>query len=55
MEKNGMLTEKSLSDYDTTKKAEFYDAEGFGVSDKDNKQKLNKPEPIKNLDNSEKE
>jgi hypothetical protein len=46
MEKNGMLTEKSLSDYDNTKKAEYYDAEGFTVADENNKHKLNKPELV---------
>lgn len=43
-----MLTEKSLSDYDSTKKAEYYDAEGFNVADEQNKHKLNKPEPLNN-------
>jgi hypothetical protein len=46
MEKNGMLTEKSVSDYDNKKKAEYYDAEGFTVADENNKHKLNKPEPV---------
>ena len=46
MEKNGMLTEQSQSDYDHTKKAEYYDAEGFAVADEKNKHKLTKPEPI---------
>ena len=46
MEKNGMLTDKSQSDYDTTKKAEYYDAEGYSVADEQNKHKLNKPEKI---------
>ena len=45
-----MLTEDSLSDFDNTKKAQFYDAAGFAVADADNKHKLNKPEPIKDLD-----
>jgi hypothetical protein len=40
MEKNGMLTEKSQSDFDTTKKAEYYDKQGFAVADKDNKHRL---------------
>ena len=48
-----MLSEKSQSDY-STKKAEYYDAEGFNVADAENKEKLKKPEPIKNL-NTEKE
>lgn len=46
MEKNGMLTEKSISDYDNTKKAVYYDAEGFTVADENNKHKLNKPASV---------
>jgi|LauGreDrversion4_2_1035121.scaffolds.fasta_scaffold427289_2 hypothetical protein len=54
MEKNGMLTEKSISDYDNTKKAEYYDAEGFEVADEKNKHKLSKPERLnKTQDNKE--
>lgn len=49
MEKNGMLTDKSQSDYDNTKKAEYYDAEGYGVADKANKDLLNCPTPIEEL------
>lgn len=49
MEKNGMLTEKSLSDFNTTKKAEYFDADGFAVADKENKQKLANPKPIKEI------
>lgn len=55
MEKNGMLTEQSQSDYNNTKKAEYYDAEGYFVADDANKHKLSKPEPIKNLEITEKE
>lgn len=51
MEKNGMLTDKSQSDYDNTKKAEYYDAAGFTVADEANKHKLSKPEALKDLDN----
>jgi hypothetical protein len=54
MEKNGMLTENSLSDYDSAKKAEYYDAEGYGVADEANKNKLAKPEPISIKDNTDK-
>ena len=46
MEKNGMLTEKSMSDYDHAKKAEYYDMEGFMVADENNKHKLNKPASV---------
>ena len=49
MEKNGMLSENSQSDYDNTKKAEYFDAEGYRVADEANKHKLSKPEPVKNL------
>ncbi len=41
-----MLTEKSLSDFDNTKKAEYYDKEGFCVADEANKQKLKSPQKI---------
>lgn len=44
-----MLTEKSLSDFDKTKTAEWYDAEGFSVADDANKDKLIAPEPIRKL------
>jgi hypothetical protein len=49
MEKNGMLTEKSLSDFDNTKKAEYFDADGFAVADSKNKQKLANPTPIEEI------
>jgi hypothetical protein len=49
MEKNAMLTAESMSDFDSTKKAEFYDADGFGVADKANKDKLKNPQPVKEL------
>ena len=45
--KHGMLTEESQSDFDTTKKASYFDEEGFGVADEDNKDKLKKPAKIK--------
>lgn len=37
-----MLTEKSKSDFDTTKTAQYVDAEGFEVADEGNKDKLKK-------------
>ena len=43
LEKNGMLTSESMSDFDSTKKAEYVDAEGFKVADEANKDKLKKP------------
>ena len=49
MEKYGEVTENSISDYDNTKKAEFYDEEGFGIADAANKDKLAKPAPIAKL------
>lgn len=50
MEKNGMLTDRSASDYDHTKKAEYYDADGYAVADQANKNKLKNPKPIKELE-----
>ena len=55
MEKNGMLSEKSKSDFDNTKKAEYFDVEGFAVADAENKHKLNKPEEISKLQEKSKE
>jgi hypothetical protein len=46
MEKNGMLTEKSQSDFDNTKKAEYVDLQGFAVADETNKHKLSHPVKI---------
>jgi hypothetical protein len=53
MEKNGMLTDKSLSDFDNTKKAEWYDKDGFLVADDKNKEKLKNPQAIENLKQEE--
>jgi hypothetical protein len=47
MEKNGMLTNNSFSDFDKTKKAEWYDEEDFHVADEAHKKKLKKPKRIK--------
>lgn len=49
MEKNGMLTSESLSDFDNTKKAAYYDAEGYAIADASNKHKLKNPKDIKEL------
>lgn len=49
MEKNGMLSEESTSDFDGTKKAEYYDADGYGVADEANKEKLSNPKPVADL------
>ena len=38
-----MLTTDSKSDFDTTKKVAYIDADGFQVADEANKDKLNKP------------
>ena len=46
MEKNGMLTDKSQSDYSFTKRAAYYDADGPTVADEDNKSQLKKPKRI---------
>ncbi len=48
-----MLTEKSMSDYDHTKKAEYYDAAGFNVADEKNKHKLNKPEAVSKVQDTQ--
>ena len=47
--KHGMLTEDSLSDFGTCKKAEYFDENGFGVADEANKDKLKAPRPVKAL------
>ena len=44
-----MLTSESLSDFDNTKKAEYYDAEGYAVADEQNKHKLNNPKSVQEL------
>jgi len=44
-----MLTEESLSDFNNTKKAEYYDADGFLVADEQNKHKLGNPKAVKEL------
>jgi hypothetical protein len=53
MEKNGMLTEKSQSDFDNTKKAAYADLEGFAVADEANKDKLNRPVKISEIEETE--
>ena len=50
-----MLTSNSQSDYDSAKKAEYYDADGYLVADESNKSKLARPEKISNIENTEKE
>lgn len=54
MEKNGMLSSESQSDFDSTKKAEYYDLEGFCVADENNKEKLKKAERIDELNSAHK-
>ena len=44
-----MLSEKSKSDFNNTKKAEYYDAEGFEVADAENKHKLKNPQRVEEL------
>ncbi len=46
MTKNGNLTEDSFSDFDTTKKAEYIDKEGFEVADQANIDKLVAPSKL---------
>lgn len=43
MIKYGVMTEQSVGDFDLTKKAEYYDQEGYQVADAENKNKLKKP------------
>ena len=50
-----MLSENSQSDFNTVKKAEYYDADGYCVADEENKHKLNKPEKIEKFDRENKE
>lgn len=50
-----MLTKDSLSDYDNTKRAEYFDADGYSVADKANKHKLKTPQAVKELQPEEKE
>jgi len=47
MNKFGNITEETRSDFDSTKKVEFIDKEGFEVADKKNKNKLKNPVAIK--------
>lgn len=49
IEKHGDLNENSKSDFDLTKKADFFDEAGFEVADSANKNKLNKPVATKPL------
>ena len=49
MNKYGELTEDSFSDFDSEKKAEYYDADGYGVADEANKDKLHTPVRISEL------
>ena len=46
MTKYGEVTTDSVSDFDHTKKAEYYDAAGFAVADKNNVDKLKQPVQI---------
>ena len=50
-----MLSAESKSDYDNTKKAEYYDKEGYAVADKANMHKLKSPESVEKLKVEEKE
>lgn len=50
MEKNGMLTEESQSDFNRTKKAAYIDLDGFDVADEDNKNKLKRPVKISEIE-----
>lgn len=41
-----MVTTDSKSDFDSSKKAEFYDEEGFAIADRENKDLLKSPKKI---------
>ena len=42
-----MVTEDSQSDFDLTKKAVYYDEDGYGIADEANKHLLAKPRKLK--------
>jgi len=46
MIKTGDLRETSKGDFDRTKKAEYFDEDGYAVADAGNKDKLRKPKRI---------
>jgi|GEM_PF-5025335 hypothetical protein len=48
MTKTGEVTTNSFSDFDSTKKAEYYDEDGFAIADSQHKDKLKKPLKIEN-------
>ena len=48
MIKHGEVTTESFSDFETAKKAAYYDEEGYVISDESNKDKLKKPVKIVN-------
>ena len=54
MTKYGEVTTESHSDFNPAKKAEYYDADGFEIADKANKNKLKKPVKIVDEDNGNK-
>ncbi len=49
-EKNGMITQDSHSDFNMTKKAKYYDELGTGIADEENKDKLNRPALIPEIE-----
>jgi hypothetical protein len=46
MNKYGVVTENSRSDFDNSKKAEYYDEDGFNIADEKNKHLLETPKKI---------
>ena len=46
--KYGVVTEDSHSDFNLTKKAKYFDLDGYEIADEDNKHKLKKPALIEN-------
>jgi hypothetical protein len=49
MEKNGMITEETRSDFDKEKKIAYYDKEGYEMADTENKHMLKDPQPVSEL------
>lgn len=47
MIKYGIVTEDSYSDFNSSKKAKYFDAQGDKIADEANKDKLKKPVTIK--------
>jgi hypothetical protein len=49
MNKYGVLNSESRSDFDSSKKAEYFDADGYEVADENNKENLKSPKKIEQI------